>query len=409
MKRFLYPVIACVLLLCAPACEIHFDVDKISEAKMYVQYLPSPESSVMMIAYAEPAYGKEGEVSYDFSGSSLSVNVNGKAADIRYPSSEEIDENGWFNYGGNCRIALARMPSELKSGDVIDFALGGSGVKTAHARTVIPPKPGIMGTTFERVQMPDSSEAVRVTLKLDKPVGKGEYYGLKAAVRTTTISAHTPIIYTDGDIEDGKPLPKALPFPFPELEIDTTVIETCIFPGQLATTADLNSLDLDAFANVQYYNGLLSSNMFTSESMMLLGGKMFDSDSYSFYINSLDGSAFGGSVGIDFTPDDLSVLKDWDGESPIFLLLGGKSELRLELFRLSEELYNYCKAQYLGNFNMLSNLGLSPPNFTYTNVHDGIGIVGGLNLTRSEWYNLTELLSNPNSSANLFPSESSSR
>jgi hypothetical protein len=149
--------------------------------------------------------------------------------------------------------------------------------------------------------------------------------------------------------------------------------------------------------------------MFTSESMMLLGGKMFDSDSYSFYINSLDGSAFGGSVGIDFTPDDLSVLKDWDGESPIFLLLGGKSELRLELFRLSEELYNYCKAQYLGNFNMLSNLGLSPPNFTYTNVHDGIGIVGGLNLTRSEWYNLTELLSNPNSSANLFPSESSSR
>ena len=60
-------------------------------------------------------------------------------------------------------------------------------------------------------------------------------------------------------------------------------------------------------------------------------------------------------------------------------------------------------------FNMLSNLGLSPPNFTYTNVHDGIGIVGGLNLTRSEWYNLTELLSNPNSSANLFPSESSSR
>ena len=41
MKRFLYPVIACVLLLCASACEIHFDLDKISEAKMYVQYLPS--------------------------------------------------------------------------------------------------------------------------------------------------------------------------------------------------------------------------------------------------------------------------------------------------------------------------------------------------------------------------------
>ncbi|MBO7603524.1 MAG: DUF4249 family protein [Bacteroidales bacterium] len=397
MKRFLYPVIACVLLLCAPACEIHFDLDKISEAKMYVQYLPSPESSVMMIAYAEPAYGKEGEVSYDFSGSSLSVNVNGKAADIRYPSSEEIDENGWFNYGGNCRIALAQAPSELKSGDVIDLALGGKDVKTAHARTVIPPKPSIVETTFERVEMPDSSEAVRVTVKLDKAVDDGEYYGLKAVVKTTTITAHTPYIYTDGDNEEeqeegDKPFTKAFPFPIPDLEIDTLVVDTYIFPGQLATTSDLNSLDLDAFANIQYTNGLLGEISFSSEPMVLLGSKMFDSDSYSFYINSLDGSAFTGSVGIDFTPDDLSFLKDWDGESPIVLLLGGESKLQLEVFRLSEELYNYCKAQYLGNFNMLSNLGLSPPNFTYTNVHDGIGIVGGLNGTRSEWFNLTELL-----------------
>ena len=392
MKRFLHSAITLALLLSACACEIRFDLDKISEAKMYVQYLPSPESSVMMIAYAEPAYGKHGEVKFDFGSADLSVNVNGKAVDIKYPSSEEIDEHNWFNYGGNSRLAVAQVPSELKSGDEIELVLSGNGVKTAHARTVIPPRPVIKGTSFERVEMPDSTEAVRVTIKVDKPVGDGEYYGLKALVRTTTITAHTPIIYTDDEEEEYEPLSKAISIPFPELETDTLIVETCIFPGQLATTADLNSLDLDAFANVQYYNGLLSSNMFTSESMILLGAKMFNSDSYSFYINSLDGSALGGSVGIDFTPDDLGFLQDWDGETPIFLLLSGKSELRLELYRLSEELYNYCKAQYLENFNMLSNLGLSPPNFTYTNVHDGIGIVGGINVTRSEWYNLTELL-----------------
>ena len=391
MKRFLYLGLFSALLLAA-SCEIHFDLDKVSDAKMYVQYLPSPESSVMLIAYAEPAYGKQGEVLYKFEDSDLSVSVNGKAAEIRYPSSEEIEESGWYNYGGNCRVALAHMPSELKSGDVIDLSLCGRDVKTAHARTVIPSKPVITGVSFERVEMPDSSEAVRVTLKLDKPVGDGEYYGLMAAVKTTTISAHTEYIYTDDEVEDDKPQTLAVPIPPMDLIVDTLVVDSYIFPGQLATTTDLNSLDLDAFANVDYYNGLLGQNAFSSEPMMLLSSKMFDSDSYSFYINSLDGSALGGSVGIDFTPDDLGFLKDWDGESPIYLLLGGKSELQLEFYRLSEELFNYCKAQYLGNFDMLSNFGLSPPNFTYTNVHDGIGIVGGLNLTRSEWYNLTELL-----------------
>ena len=60
------------------------------------------------------------------------------------------------------------------------------------------------------------------------------------------------------------------------------------------------------------------------------------------------------------------------------------------MYRLSEELYNYCKAQYLGTFNILSNFGVTPPNFTYTNIHDGIGIVGGISEACSDWFTLPD-------------------
>ena len=44
----------------------------------------------------------------------------------------------------------------------------------------------------------------------------------------------------------------------------------------------------------------------------------------------------------------------------------------------------YCKAQYLINFNMLSNFGVTPPNFTYSNVYGGLGVVGGISCTVTE-------------------------
>ena len=39
---------------------------------------------------------------------------------------------------------------------------------------------------------------------------------------------------------------------------------------------------------------------------------------------------------------------------------------------------------------MLSNFGVTPPNFTYSNIVGGIGIVGAMSVTTSDWQTLSE-------------------
>ena len=48
------------------------------------------------------------------------------------------------------------------------------------------------------------------------------------------------------------------------------------------------------------------------------------------------------------------------------------------LSRLSTEFFLYAKALYQSNFDFLSNMGLTPANFTYTNVSGGLGMVGAM-------------------------------
>ena len=72
------------------------------------------------------------------------------------------------------------------------------------------------------------------------------------------------------------------------------------------------------------------------------------------------------------------------------LVLVDNAQYVVELYRLSEELYNYFKAQYLMEFNMLSNFGVTPPNFTYSNVLGGLGIVGGISGVRTQWLELPD-------------------
>ena len=387
MKKLLHYLALGVMLAAFPACEMRFELDKISDSKMYVQYVPSPETSRILIGYAEPAFGKTSDKPYVFEDSDLTVTVNGSPAQIVYLTKEETDELQLYNPEGNTRFASAGTPSPLKPGDKIDLSLKGRNTKTAHASTVIPPMPEIADVVIKREQNIDSTEFLSVKLKLKKAVSENDYYGLKVVVRTTYVSAHTPFEYYDDD-EPGIVPWFEMP---PGIILDTTEVISAAFPGHLASTADLNSLDLDAFAHVPYWNGMLGRNTFSDEPMMLLGSKMFDGDTYSFYLNSMDSSAFGPSIGLDFSADP-DFLSNYDPEQPFYQVIGGKSELMLEVYALSEELFNYCKAMYLESYNMLSNFGLSPPNFTYTNVHDGLGVVGGLSRCVTSWYTVSNSL-----------------
>lgn len=404
VKRFLF---ASILLLAAASCEIPFDLDNVSKPKLYVQYLPSEGSPRMKIGYAEPAFGKLGDARYNFRDSDVTVLVNGKAASIRRLEKTETDP------GGNTLFLLPEIDGGLKSGDKVEVKLKGDNVPDAYAYTVIPEKPTVSSVEIKPV-LRDSSTATQVTVYLSKAVQEGEYYGLKTAIKTTTVLGYMSEETYDllnsmglGNLADLAGLAGIPGMPELPIQYDTTVTLTYTTAGQIATTADINKLDLDGFMSVNYHDGLIESGMFSSEPMMLLTDKQFDGSSYSFYINSLDSFSwdiFDFDMG-DFdesyveTTDEMPDMPDIPGgdddgseeiEQPyyIYFVVDEEKEVQLEVFRLSEELFNYGKAQYLMNFNMLSNFGVSPPNFTYTNVSNGVGIVGGISSFKTIWFDV---------------------
>lgn len=58
---------------------------------------------------------------------------------------------------------------------------------------------------------------------------------------------------------------------------------------------------------------------------------------------------------------------------------------RLSLFSLSREYYLYIENQIARQNNQLGESGLSPVRPTYTNVRDGLGVVGGYRLYQTGW------------------------
>lgn len=401
--------IAAILLLAAVSCEIPFEIDNISEPKLYVHYLPSEGTPRMKLGYAEPAFGKLSTAKYNFRDSDISVLVNGKAATIRRQEKTESDP------GGNTLFIIPEVEGGLKPGDKVEVSLRGDNVPEAYAYTVIPESPTVTSVELKPVTR-DSSDATQITLHLSKAVEDGEYYGLKTAIRTTTILGYISEETYDllksmglGDMELLTGLGGLSGIPgIPEIPVqyDTTVMLSYTTAGQIATTADINKLDLDGFMSVNYQNGIIESGMFSSEPMMLLTDKQFDGSAYSFYINSVDAFSFdifdldmgelddsyvmqtGDMPDMPDYPDDSGGSEEDEEPLYIYFVVSEEQKVQLEVFRLTEELFNYCKAQYLMNFNMLSNFGVSPPNFTYTNVSNGIGIVGGISSFRTIWYDV---------------------
>lgn len=69
---------------------------------------------------------------------------------------------------------------------------------------------------------------------------------------------------------------------------------------------------------------------------------------------------------------------EWDNSSY-------REEYKIYLYKLSPEFYNYFKTLNNINNNDLGNHGLSPMFHHYTNVSNGIGVVGACQITETEW------------------------
>lgn len=381
MKKFCC-IIALGLLACA--CEIPFSIDDISEPRFFVEFIPAAGdvATTLKVAYADPAYGEKPKGFYSLNSNDIRVEVNDK----RLAPGSLV----WENEGNKW---TTQIEGKFVPGDKVSVSVESAGAPTATGTTVVPEEPRIASIDITKSDDKEDSDGRRVVVKLDRDVADGEYYGIEITV-----------------VEEFYTAEMVMGFP-PTVRIDTTRYDSHITPGQVASMSDINNMDLDAFASISYnYGGLVSEGsfymlggLFISDyrPMSLLGSRQFDGNTYSFYINAdldfsgwLDGIDYGDYGEPDYTPEiiDDEPEEPGDEEEPeepedpeIYrIMLGMKHWYRIELFRLSEELYNYCKAQYLMDYNILANFGVTPPNFTYSNIMGGLGLVGGISRCSSE-------------------------
>ncbi|MBQ9476685.1 MAG: DUF4249 family protein [Bacteroidales bacterium] len=360
-RLFRLASIAALLLPALNGCQIPFELDHADPARMYVQCIPSDGQTVLQVLYAAPAYGNSGTI-FDFHASDVTLQVNGQAVPMREDEDADGVRDGRF---------VTDVP--LKEGDAVSVSVSGPEVPTVTGSTVIPRSPKIVGVSHEDIQL-DTISGTRVTLSLDRIPGEEDYYGVQIIQRML-------MHYVK----------------FEELGTDT--VETYITPGQMLSIAEVGSVDMDGYVQVNYTDGLLGRGV--DAPMRLLKARQFEGQQYSCYLNSLDASMMaywmnpgrlpgwlnpsGGDD--DDTPEDEQDGED-DGVDPDKLYFSTTVEYNFIVCQLSPELFHYGKALYHSNFDFLSNLGLTPANFTYSNISGGLGVVGALSRTETGFIRL---------------------
>lgn len=336
MKKFLHILLGC-LLLALPSCEIPFALDQEGQPRLYVQCIGDDTGIYLTPRYAAPVTSQGGSLQ----NLQIDLQVNGQSVDV-----QALDGGDYFS------------PVQLRGGDRLQLDLRADGVPPVSGGSSVPSAPLVRDIRWQNIQV-DTIKATQVSLQLDHAPGEGEYFGIQ-------ILASTEIQYVNGTSEH---------------------LVNYLTPGYNLTAAESVNLDLEDFAQVNYNGSALGGTAFTP--LTLVTRKQFDGSVYSFYLNSFDttildairtsmpgGStdiAGGGIVSGDVGPGSGSGPLD-----PEKIPVGMETRYYVFFSSLSPEFYHYAKALYQSNFDFLSNMGLTPANFTWSNVSGGLGFVGAL-------------------------------
>ena len=374
MKKPLHILALALLTAILSACEIPFELRQDAQPKIYLQGIASGDSVVVTPLYAAPITT---ETAVHVPSLRVELRVNGELRQVEQKEG---------------RAPFVSRGLGLKEGDEVEVTVSGEGLQ-ATGRSFVPHQPRIEHMEWEEVQI-DSINAIRVRLTLDEAPGEDDFYGIRIPCRQT-------YYYLDGHEEQ-------------QLLYFT--------PGYILSAADSGSFDLEDFLQLNY-DGCTLGSTGAYVPLTLLTRKQFDGKVYSFYLNSFDagilqrirdslpegetgmagGGIVSGEVGGD--PGGNGEKDPWDPENldPSQIVYVIDSEYRFEILRLSPEFFYYAQALYQSNFDFLSNMGLTPANFTYTNVEGGLGFVGAESRTLSDAIVIKETIDLPQDQFPDFP------
>lgn len=241
------------------------------------------------------------------------------------------------------------VDAPVKAGDKIAMRIKADGMKEVSSETVVPAKAEVLGIKHEfkkelvnDVFVADTENFLIFDIELAGKVTEEDFFAVEIYTR-----AKSKVIFEDGheDINEH---------------------------GYYQSIVD----DSD-FLSFESGN---SSGWFNSS----LYDLKFDNSSGGHYLFMTSGKSVvnGHLIVKSYYSENYSY--DWEFYPPEDERLGkmitGREEVeyryRLVLYKVSPELYRYCKARNLQDNNVLIEVGLSPATFSYTNVVNGFGVVG---------------------------------
>lgn len=356
MKRALYIL---SMLLLAASCEIPFDLDQSTEPQIYLQAIAKGTHVQIIPLVANPVSGAPAaDAPLD-----IHVEVNGESIPVRAQDS--------ISY-------IAHIPGprwKLEEEDEISVTVRSGSLPPVSGSTHFPKPLVIEDFSWEPMQV-DTLKAVKVSVKLDHEPGDEEYYGIR-------IHRQEHLIFPDDFYK----------------QVYRSVYDGYITPGYVLTLADIGRLDLENFVQVNYDGRFLGGR--NSQPLTLLTKKQFKGDTYQFYLNSYDTAILNGiregserntetaGGGNAKGEKDASASGQGQGGQKANAI-GRRTTYNIELYRLSPEFYLFSKALFQSSFDFLSNMGLVPANFTWSNVKGGLGFVGALSSSNLEPIVITE-------------------
>lgn len=253
---------------------------------------------------------------------------------------------------------MADVPIDVRTsldGDRFSLEVTADGLETATGSTTVPPTPDLEAVTARTFPI-DTLTVTQVTFKLNHAPAEGEYYGIR-------IQRDQHLVFEDGT------------------EKDTTSYAT---PGYILTLIESGSFNLEDFMQVSFDGQFMGGPEY--QPLTLVSRKQFRENEYTFYLGSFDAQLLDairgrmpdgdtGAAGGDIASGEVGRQKDKKEEiKPVET----HTEYTFTFCRLSEEFFLFAKALFQSNFDFLSNMGLIPANFTWSNVKGGLGVVGAV-------------------------------
>lgn len=321
---------AATTMLLASCTEEDMDIKKLgAEQKMTLFCFPTTESDTTCISLMRsvPITDNEPETIFGttteqlkLSDAHVTFTLNGVEQDVKY-ATEQTGSVPAGNYYVVCRIA---------EGDKVEVSAAADGLPAVSSMTTVPVCEGIK-SIGSATAVHDLTLYKQLLVELDGASMRGSYYAV-------TVSA----AYTlQGKDNEGNGLTKDY---CRRLTADLTD-EPLISPMQI---------DSDLFG----YEGSFYDNFY------IFNGSNITSDSYTIRLNVYDGQYFDTS------------------EFDSGMIINPRIEVRL--YKIDTALYRFLKSinDLIGND--LPKYGLAPVLPTYSNISNGIGVLGGCGVKKAE-------------------------